>query len=139
MRYFIDTNIFLRTLIKEDEQVFNECYRILNAIKENVIQGFTSHIVLAEIVWTLSSYYKFDKTDVVKAITGITNLHGLKLIDHFDTISALALFENTSVKFIDAMIASIKEIQDKKMAVISYDRDFDKLGVRRKEPQDISY
>lgn len=47
------------------------------------------------------------------------------------------MFEQKPVKFIDALLASIKEIKEKKWKVVSYDRDFDKLGVVRIEPKEI--
>jgi uncharacterized protein len=137
MKYFVDTNIFLRVLIKENENQFLECISFITAIKENKIKAFTSSIILAEIVWTLSSYYKFEKEKVVMAVKSILNIHGLKIIDKFNHIVAITLYENQSVKYIDALIASIPQIQQKKVTVVSYDRDFDKLKVIRKEPKDI--
>lgn len=137
MQYFIDTNIFLRTLIKEDEKSFNDCYLLLEAVKENRISGTTSNTVLAEIVWTLSSYYQFPKDKVCQALRGIINLRGLKLIEQYQPLVALSLYEAKTVKYIDAVIASIPKIQNKKMVVISFDKDFDKMDVLRKEPAEL--
>ena len=41
------------------------------------------------------------------------------------------------MKFIDALIASHKSIQEEAAVIVSYDKDFDKLGILRKEPKDI--
>lgn len=134
VRYFIDTNIFLRTLIKEDIKIFADCYKILEAIKLNKIRGLTSNLVLAEIVWTLSSYYNFSKENIIKALKSIINLRGLKIVDNYQSHVAVSFYEKRSVKYIDAVISSIKQIETKKWVVVSYDQDFDKLGVLRKEP-----
>lgn len=64
----------------------------------------------------------------------IIDLNHLKFIDHYDYLSAVSLFEKTNVKFFDALISSISEIMEQRWIVISYDKDFDKLGVKRKEP-----
>ena len=137
MKYFIDTNIFLRLLIKEDEKTYSQCYKLLSAIKTNQIKAVTSSITLAEIVWTLLSYYKFPKRKVVQAVKSILNLKELKIIDAYNPLVSLELFDKYTVKYIDTLIASVKEIADKKWIVVSYDRDFDKLAIDRKEPHEI--
>ena len=137
MKYFIDTNIFLRLLIKEDEKTYSQCYKLLSAIKTNQIKAVTSSITLAEIVWTLLSYYKFPKRKVVQVVKSILNLKELKIIDAYNPLVSLELFDKYTVKYIDTLIASVKEIADKKWIVVSYDRDFDKLAIDRKEPHEI--
>lgn len=134
MEYFIDSNIFLRTLIREDAKSFKECLAFLTKVKENKIKAYTSSLVLAEIVWTLISYYEFEKNKVVRAIESITNLRGLKLKDESDPRYAINLYTKHAVKFIDCLIASDKKVQKRKAVIISYDKDFDKLKVLRQEP-----
>lgn len=137
MKYFVDTNIFLRTLIKEDEKTFNDCYHFLEEVRLNKIKGVTSNLILAEIAWTLSSYYQFNREDVAKALKGVVNLRGLKIIDGYQALLALSFYQSKGVKFVDAMIASIKQLVTKKWTVISYDQDFDKLDIIRREPDQV--
>ena len=137
MQYFIDTNIFLRVLVKEDETVFNDCYRFLEKIKANEIEAVTTSLILAEIVWTLSSYYEFSQKKVAQSVRGVINLKGLRIIDKYNHFSALRLFEDKQVKYIDTLIASIEDIQMGRWTVVSYDKDFDKLGIKRVEPSKI--
>lgn len=137
-KYFIDTNIFMRTLIKENKTSFENCYQLLRMVKLGKIKALTASLILAEIVWTLSSYYQFPKENVIQAIKGIISLRGLKIIDNYNPPFSLNLFSQKKVKYIGALIASIEEIQTKKWIVVSYDKDFDKLGVTRKEPEEIN-
>lgn len=134
MQHFVDTNIFLRVLVADQKKQFIESKRFLNKVKENKIIACTSSIVLAEIVWTLTSYYKFPKEKVIQAVRSIVNLRGMKIIDNFNHLLALELYEKYSVKYIDALIASIKEIAAKEMIVISYDKDFAKLPILSQNP-----
>lgn len=134
MQYFVDTNIFLRTLIKEDEVQFNKCRILLQQIKENKIKAYTNTLVLAEVVWTLTSYYQFSKSSVIQALRSIINLRGLKVVDNYDYLTALELFEKYSVKYIDTLIASDKQVYSKKATIVTYDQDFKKLPVLYKEP-----
>lgn len=136
-RYFIDSNIFLRTIVKENQRVFKDCRSFLQLIKSNQIKAFTCGLVLAEVLWVLSSYYHVKKPGLIEALKSILNLRGLRVIDKIDYLAAEKIYENYNVKFIDAVIASIKEIQEKKWIVVSFDKDFDRIGVNRKEPGEL--
>lgn len=136
-KFFIDTNIFLRVLINEDENSFQECSSFLEAVKTNKYQAVTSSVILAEIVWTLLSFYSFTRIRVSQAIESILNLRGLQIIDNYNHQKSILLFSQKNIKYVDSLIASIEEIQTKKWIVVSYDKDFDKLGVIRKEPSQI--
>lgn len=138
MIYFIDTNIFLRSLYKENAQTFLECTNFLKAVKENKVDACTSTIVLTEIVYTLRSYYQLDKEIIIKGLQSIVQLGGLKIVDEYDHRLALQFFEKYSVKYIDALIASNKSIVSKKMTIVSYDRDFHKLPVLWEEPHEFN-
>ncbi|MGA3292237.1 MAG: PIN domain-containing protein [Candidatus Microgenomates bacterium] len=137
MDYFIDTNIFIRILELENQKIFNECSSLLKLVKDSKIKAFTSGEVLSEIVWVLSSSYKEPKSKIIKSLKGIVGLNGLKIVDEFDLEYALRKYEGKNIKFIDALIASNPKIQSKKMTVVSYDKDFDKLSIKRVEPSDI--
>jgi len=134
MIYFVDTNIFLRTLVKEDEKSFRECYLFLDLIKKRKISAFTFSLVVAEIDWVLESFYKFDRSEVIRTLDSILRLRGLKIIDRVNPKLALKIFRDKNVKFIDTLIASNPAIFQKKVIVVSYDKDFDKIGVKRMEP-----
>jgi uncharacterized protein len=133
---FIDTNIFLRVLIAEtDKKVFNDCRNLLEKVKSKKLSGYTSSLVLAEINWTLGSYYSFPRGEVAEALKGIIHLKNLGITDDFNAEYAVDIYaDNKKVKFIDCLISSIKEIRTGKLQVVSYDRDFDSLGVKRIEP-----
>lgn len=137
MKYFIDSNIFLRILIGDEKNQLTECISFLTLVKENKIDAYTSSLVLAEIVWTLTSYYQFPKEKVVRVVRSILNLRGIKIIDNYDHLWATDKYKKTSAKFIDCLIASISEVKSRNMTVVSYDKDFDKLPILRKEPKQI--
>ena len=51
--YFIDTNIFLRVFVKENEKAFKECLDILELVKNGKIKAFINNLVIAEVNWIL--------------------------------------------------------------------------------------
>ena len=131
--YFIDSNIFLRTLIKEDEKTFKECFNFLSLVQNKKIRAVTSDLVLAEINWVLESYYKFSKVKVISALEGITNLRGLTIKSATNPIVAVDLYQRNDIKFIDALTASDKLFASGTI-IVSYDKDFDKLKIVRVIP-----
>ena len=73
----------------------------------------TGNVVLAELIWTLKSFYGADKDEIARRVKGIIQLRGLKVVDNYNAMTAIELYQNKSIKFIDALIASIKLIQEK--------------------------
>jgi len=133
-KYFLDTNIFLRAIVKEDKKSFSECHTFLRLIEKKKIQAFTANIILAEIVWTLGSYYKFSRREILTTLRGIQSIKGLAMIDKHNLSVTLEMFEKSSVKYVDCLISSLPMILAQKSTVISYDNDFDKLGVKCQTP-----
>ncbi len=68
--YFIDSNIFLRVLAKENPQIFDECVGLLTKIrnKGSGTAFYTGNLVVAEVAWTLASYYKAPKDLIIKGL-----------------------------------------------------------------------
>ncbi|MCX6793861.1 MAG: PIN domain-containing protein [Candidatus Gottesmanbacteria bacterium] len=134
---FIDTNIFLRVLVKENERMFRECKGILALISKGDVVAYTNTIVLTEIQFVLTSIYKETREKIGVALESVCSIAALKIIDDTDAHGALFMYGKTNVKFSDCLIASSKRIQSESAVVLSYDRDFDKLGVRRVEPKQL--
>jgi len=136
-RYFVDTNVFIDIVMKRDEKRFRQCSRFFQKVKLNKIKAVTGNVVLAELIWTLKSFYGIGKEEIARRIKSIIKLRGIKLVDNYDSLRAIDLYQSKSIKYIDALIASIKPIQEKKWTVVSFDKDFDRIAVNRKEPGKI--
>ncbi len=136
MIYFVDTNIFMRFFIGDSPKKQSECLDFIDKIDKAQVVAFTSQLVLAEVAWTLKTFYKLPKLQIVDAIKSILRLE-MKLVDGYKPITTIMLYEKNRAKYIDCAIASIPQIYEKKWTVVSYDRDFDKLGILRIEPGNI--
>lgn len=137
MKYLIDTNVFLRALVRENEEQFEECKQILQRIEMNSLSAVCSGLVLNEVVWTLQRYYKYPKEKIVIAGLGILNLFGKNMYQKYDYRNAFSLFSKYKVPFVDCCIASIREVHSKEWTIVSYDVDFKKLPVLWKTPKQI--
>lgn len=137
MKYFVDANIFLRFFAPSEKEVAEESERVLQVIKDGKIKAYTSVLVLSEVVWVLGSSYKAKKDEVIQAVDAVNSMKNLKFTEDFNRMLALEIYSDNKVKFIDSLIASNKDIQVGNMKVLSYDKDFDKIGVDRVEPGDL--
>ena len=135
--YFIDANVFLRVFIKDDGPAFINCVKFFELVKTGKILAVTSSIAVAEVVWVMLSFYKLPKDVVIEAIGGIVNMHGLTIMDRVDHLLALTLYKTHGVKYTDCLIVSSFFQEKEKWVMVSYDKDFDKLKIKRATPDSI--
>lgn len=134
MKKFVDTNIFLRYLAKDDPSKYEKCKDIFRMAMAGKIALATSGMVIAELIWTLLSYYKVTKADVVGMISIIVNTENLYIPDKDIITDALVLYGRKNIDYIDAYNAVCMKQYDCD-GIYSYDRDFDSVeGVKREEP-----
>ncbi|MEW6327040.1 MAG: PIN domain-containing protein [Thermodesulfobacteriota bacterium] len=131
---FIDTNIFLRYLTKDHPSKYEKCREIFKKAIEGKIGLATSGMVIAELIWTLLSYYKVPKPDVIEKISVIVSTENLYIPDKDIIADALVLYSRKHIDYIDAYNAVFMKYHGLN-EMYSYDRDFDGVeGIKRAEP-----
>jgi predicted nucleic acid-binding protein len=134
-RVFVDTNIFLRYLTKDDPAKYDRCREVFKKAIESEISLFTSEMVIAELIWTLLSYYRVPKAEVIEKVSIIISTSNLHLDNKSIIADSLVLFSQENIDYIDAYNAVFMKSQGLKK-IYSYDKDFDIIDgmVERKEP-----
>jgi predicted nucleic acid-binding protein len=133
-RKFVDTNIFLRYLTKDDPSKYDRCRELFKNAIGGKIALATSGIVIAELIWTLLSYYKISKVEVIEKVSIIVGTDELYLPDKEMIADALVLYGRKNIDYIDAYNAVLMRYHGLN-AIYSYDEDFDVIeGMKRKEP-----
>ena len=134
MPVFLDTNIILRHLLRDDEEKAQRCKAFLSRLERGEIKGRTSDIVIAEVVFTLERSYKVPKAEISDHLLPIVFLRGLVLPRKRLYVRAFDLYVDKNISFADAYNAALME-RLKIGEVISYDPHFDRIeGLRRTEP-----
>lgn len=99
---FVDTNIFLRLLTNDVPVQAEAVARLLRLAAEGKVTLLTSALVLAELVWTLESYYKLPRQEIKAKVLAILSTPGL-WVENADLIAeAILLYADKDVDFIDA-------------------------------------
>jgi predicted nucleic acid-binding protein len=131
---FVDTNIFLRYLTKDDPSRYEKCKEIFRKAMKGEIAITTSGMVIAELVWTLVSYYKVPKAEVAEKVTVIVGTKNLSIPDKHIVADALVLYARKNIDFIDAYNAIFMRYHGLR-EIYSYDEDFELIeDIQRQEP-----
>jgi predicted nucleic acid-binding protein len=126
---FVDANVFLRFFARDDEAQHSKARRLLRAAEAGKVRLITGPPVLFEVAWTLKSFYKRPRQEVLDALARIASLPGLDLIDRHLVQDAIRLAEATGQEFPDAYIATSARLH-RTDGVATFNRgDFEKLGV----------
>lgn len=124
MKIFIDSNIWLRFFLADDEKSFKACQKLFQRIEAGKIKPYTSTIILLEVGYILSSIYKIPMAAVFQDLKDVLATRNLTLIEKTDFVNCLALSRDLKIKLADCLI-SLQIPRD--AFLVTYDKDFKKF------------
>ena len=134
---FLDTNILLQHLVREDERKAIGCRELLLRLEQGEEVAVATDIVIFEAVYILQSprHYGLTRSHIRQLVEPLIALRGLRLPRKSLYARVFDLYCDTSVSFADAYNAAYMESRDI-TEVYSYDTDFDRIpGISRMEPE----
>lgn len=137
MTWFVDTNIFIRLLTRDDPGKADAVAELFRRAARGEVQLTTSEAVLAEILYVLRSpvAYRMSREEAATLVTSVVALEGLDVRDPEVALEALAIFAETDLDFVDCLAVGHTR-QLRLEGVYSYDRGFDAVdGLVRREPE----
>lgn len=133
---FVDTNIFIRFLTADEPRMSEDCRLLIQRAEDGELELHTSLLVVAEVIWTLRSRYRIPRAEVVALVRDLMGLRSLRVEQREMLDAAIERYAATNVDFIDAYNAV--ELRQRGFdRIVSYDKDFDRLGVPRVEPANV--
>ena len=140
---FLDTNVILRYLTRDDEAKAEACYQLFQRVGRGEDELFTCEAIVTEVVYVLSSRrapYRLNHEEIRARLLPILTLPGLRLPQKRVYISALDLYASSPfLDFEDALAVAHME-QQGVTEIVSYDKDFDLVaGLRRVEPRPVVF
>lgn len=121
-----DTNIVVRVLVRDDPRQVRQAEAFI------VGGAWISHIVLAEVVWVLSTGYRLDPGDVADMLEKLLNHQEFVVDDPATIAAALTHFRNRpALGFADCLILETAR-KAGHLPLGTFDRELGKLdGARR--------
>ena len=126
MNLFLDTNVWLRYFIGDDEKQLETVKNILQLANQGNLQLATSTFVLSEFIYVEMSFYKIQKKSVIEDLEAIHQVRGIWIVEKTEFSSSFAIFRTnqTSLKWSDCIIAT-QVPKDYKLC--SFDKRLEKL------------
>jgi len=129
MTALLDTNVVVRHLMEDHPVQSPRAARLLHSMGELVLP----HVIFAEIVFVLESYYELSRSQVAFLCWTVLALPSV-VTDQPQLLSrALSIYVAARIGFADAYIAA--EAERDRQPVVSFDRDLDRVErLERIEP-----
>lgn len=126
-----DANVFLRWLLDDDHAKAERIAVLFKRAEEGKAEVRATDITVAEVVWVLGSFYEM-KPDAIAEVLEPMLDSPVEFENRERLMVAMELFRAHKVSFGDCYLAAFA--REMRAEVASYDRDFDKLAVKRMEP-----
>jgi predicted nucleic-acid-binding protein len=105
-RVFADTNLFLRYLSSGMPAQADAVERLLRRSSDGEIILVIISLVIAEIVWTLESYYGLSRNGIKDKVLAIFNTPGLEAAEGDLLLEAIFWYAEKNIDFLDALSAA---------------------------------
>lgn len=134
-KLFLDTNIFLRFFLRDDESQYQNVCKLFAKIEEGNFKPYTSSIVFLELNYVVRNIYKLPIEEALNYINAVREMRGMTVVDKTDTDKAISLYKKYKIKLGDCFIVSQLP---KETVLLSYDADFRKIKeIKSQTPGEI--
>ncbi|MBN1402382.1 MAG: PIN domain-containing protein [Anaerolineae bacterium] len=103
---FADTNLFLRYLTNDVPAQADAVEGLLRRAAAGEVVLAINSLVIAEIVWTLESYYGLERERVKESVLAILNTPGVEAAEADLLLQAIFWYANQNIDFVDAYNAA---------------------------------
>ncbi len=112
---FVDTNYFLRFLLKDNKNQHQEAKTLFLKGAEGKTKLFTSMIVIFEIYWVLNSFYRKKKQKIIEILEKVFGLEFIEIENRIILQEAIKIYQKTNLDLEDGYnlaLAKKKKIKD---------------------------
>jgi len=130
---FIDTNLILRFVLGDHPTLSPKAKDIISQIESKKIKAYLPEVVVAEVVYVLTKFYKYSRDDASAKILPILSIDNLKLDYKEIYPQAFKLFVSKNISFVDSYSLALMGFKGVRH-IYSFDKDFDRFNwVKRLE------
>lgn len=122
----LDTNVFIRFLIKDVPSQFKRAQKVFEKIEKGETKGLVSILVINEVVWVLENFYELKREIYIPQLLKLLLLRHLKIIEAKKSliIKTLQKMEKQKFDFTDLYLFQIAG----RKKIFSFDKDFQKMS-----------
>lgn len=105
-RAWVDANVILRFLLRDDERLYARAAEIMAEVEAGRLNLLVSPLTVAEMVWTLESYYELPRERIRDVIASFLQAEGIEAEEAIVLLQSLDDYLSKNVDFIDAYVAN---------------------------------
>lgn len=129
---WVDANVLLRLLTGDPPDMATRALELARSAERGEVRLKLAALVVAEVVWVLGSFYRFDRRRIAEVVASLVTAEGVEVEQEEEVLAALLEMSDANVDFVDAFLAELARRHGE--PVVSFDRNFERLRVRRVEP-----
>jgi predicted nucleic-acid-binding protein len=129
----LDTNVLVRFLTCDQSKKYRSLYIFFESLEYGKMKVELKLIVLFQVCFVLKSFYKVPKIDIVKGIMNLFEYKGIIIKDKKHIRRMMEIWRDNTLDIVDCYLIACLE-GDTQNLLYSYDHDFDKFEINRKEP-----
>jgi predicted nucleic-acid-binding protein len=128
----LDTNVLIRFLTADENPKYKTLYSFFQSLEQGQMRVELKLIVLFQVIFVLKSFYRVPKEQIVDGLKNILKFRGIHIKEKKVVLRTLELWLNNNVEIVDCYLIACLE-GDTQNLLYSYDREFDKFEINRKE------
>ncbi len=129
----LDTNVIIRFLTSDKGPKYRPLYSFFKSLEQGKMRVELKLIVLFQAIFVLKSFYKVPKEQIAKGMMDLIEYKRIAIKEKKIVRRTLELWRENNLELVDCYLIACLE-GDTQNLLYSYDRDFDKFNIARKEP-----
>lgn len=121
----VDTNIFLRFLLKDISRQYLEAEKLFRRAKAGEITLIVPQIVIFEIAFALGKFYRFPKEEVIDKLKSLVDMEYFLIQDRQIFQGALKIFAGNNISLVDSFL--IYFASSKQAKLMTFDEKLNKI------------
>lgn len=115
----LDTNVILRFFLHDHPEHFKRAKALFERAENGLISCYIDPVILAEVVWTLSSFYKVSRGNIATKLETLLVQQWAVSDQKQAMLSAIHWYQETTLDYIDCWLLAISE--EKHMMLETFD------------------
>jgi predicted nucleic-acid-binding protein len=129
----IDTNVIVRFLTADESPKYKGVYNLFKKLESNQERVEIKPLVFFQTFFVLKSFYKVEKEKIAYLMSSILGLSGVFMEKKAVYRRTLEIYEKENLEVVDCYLLACVE-NDSNAILYSYDKNFDRYGIRCIEP-----
>lgn len=125
---WLDANMLIRLLTNDSPEHAERSERLMRRAARGDLLLVIPVVVIAEVVWTLKSFYRYDRDKIADGLQSLVAADGVAAEAADTVLDALTLMAEHNVDFADAYVAAAASRRGDQVA--TFDADLARLGAR---------